>query len=259
MLGVLNPVSSTFGQYPPTGMSLDAYAASLASKRGLYVEVGMCIGFCMLITREVITRIGMLTEEVERIFFEDEDYCMRAQAAGFRCVVVQSSYVFHAEHRTVSRMGERERIFQRNQHWCEQRWGRRLRLAYPWFGPLEPGSEELRHRLEQALAWARRRAYVYVYCPMATRIDGERLFRSVGLVPHADVHWHPIPAWVARWSAMGAILARQKKRFDIILAPDERWRALMRRFQWLHRAPVVSLADGSQLDQLWQAKAHSPS
>ena len=130
-IGVLNPTSNTFGERPPRGRSLEDYAKALEAKRGLYVEVGMCIGFCMLISRQAIERVGLLTEEVERIFFEDEDYCMRAQHAGFQCVVVQSAYVFHAEHRTVSRMGERERLFQRNRQWCEERWGRWLRIAYP--------------------------------------------------------------------------------------------------------------------------------
>ncbi|HBH96921.1 MAG TPA: hypothetical protein DDX89_03900, partial [Candidatus Omnitrophica bacterium] len=87
-LGVLNPTSSTFGNHPPRGVSLNDYAERLAANGDRYVEVGVCIGFCLLITREVIHRIGYLSAEVERAFFEDEDYSMRAQAAGFRCVVV---------------------------------------------------------------------------------------------------------------------------------------------------------------------------
>ncbi|MBI1992790.1 MAG: glycosyltransferase family 2 protein, partial [Candidatus Omnitrophica bacterium] len=150
-LGVLNPESSTFGNVPPPGMSLDRYAESLACRRGAYVEVGMCIGFCLLITRGLIDRIGGLTEEVERIFFEDEDYCMRAQAAGFRCAVVQSAYVHHAEHKTVSRMREREAIFSRNQRWCHGKWGKWLRIAYPRLQPPVPSTEETRQWLEQLI------------------------------------------------------------------------------------------------------------
>ena len=258
-LGVLNPESSTFGRHPPRGLSLDAYAETLADTRGLYVEVGMCIGFCLLIKREVIERIGFLTEEVERIFFEDEDYSMRAQEAGFRCAVVSSAYVHHAEHRTVKRMGERERIFQRNQRWCEAKWGRWLRLACPQFLPLEPGSQELRAWLEQLLTWARRRTHVYAYGPATDGVTAEALFRSVGLVPHVDVLWHPLPRRGMRLAAGLAILKRQKKRFDAILAPDERWAAMMRRLAWAHRSRVIPLSDPEAVEGLWQGRRRSPS
>ncbi len=62
-VGVMNPTSSTFGNYPPRGVSLQAYADRLRSFRGQYTEVGMCIGFCMLVKREVLDRIGGLNEE----------------------------------------------------------------------------------------------------------------------------------------------------------------------------------------------------
>ena len=256
-IGVLNPVSSTFGNLPPRGVSLEAYAESLEAKRGLYVEVGMCIGFCMLIKRQVIERIGLLTEEVERIFFEDEDYCMSAQAAGFRCVVVQEAYVYHAEHRTVKQMEERERLFQRNRQWCEAKWGRWLRIAYPRFTAVQPGTPQLRTWLEELISWARKRTYVYVYCPTATGLTKDELFRSVGLVPHADVLWHPLPARLSRLTAVGAILKRQKKRFDAIVAPDEPWAALMRRLRWAHHAEVIPTAHLEELDRLCRTRAPS--
>ena len=258
-LGILNPESSTFGHHPPRGLSLEAYAGTLAAKRGLYVEVGMCIGFCMLIRRELIERIGVLTEEVERIFFEDEDYGMRAQEHGFRCVVVSSAYVHHAEHRTVKRMEERQRLFQRNQRWCEAKWGRWLRIAYPRFTEARPGTQELRAWLEQLIRLARRRAQVYVYCPATDGVTNEELFRSVGMVPHVDVCWHTLPRRLTRVAAGLAILKRQKKRFDAIVAPDERWAAVMRRLGWAHRSRVIPVSDTEALEGLWQGRSLSPS
>jgi GT2 family glycosyltransferase len=238
-LGVLNPASSTFGQHPPRGMALDAYAQQLQAQGLRWVEVGMCIGFCMLITRPVIDRIGYLTEEVERIFFEDEDYCMRAQQAGFRCGVAEASYVYHHEHRTVKRMGERERIFQANRRWCEQRWGPWRRVAVPHFAPLAAGSPDTRRRLAQWIELARRRTHLYVYAPIAAGLSDDALFESVGLVPHRDVQFRRIPAWGAAPAAAWGILLRRKKRFDAILAPDAAWGGLMRRLTWAHGAPIL--------------------
>lgn len=254
-IGVLNPASSTFGQRQPAGQSLEAYAQSLEVKRGGYVEVGMCIGFCLLITREVINRIGLLNEEVERIFFEDEDFSMRAQQAGYQCVVVEASYVYHAEHQTVQKMPEREALFSRNRRWCEDRWGRRLRIAWPRFSQLVPGSVELRKWLEQLIGWARRRTHVYVYCPTPEDLTPEMLFRSVQLVPHADIHWYKIPATLAPVTAMGYILRRRKKPFDLIVAPEAGWARAMHRLQWLHRAAIVPQEDEPQLIAQWQQKS----
>ena len=256
-VGVINPASSTLGNYPPKGMSLQAYADGLRQFHGQYVEVGMCIGFCMLIKREILNRIGGLNEEVERIFFEDEDFCMRAQQAGFQCVVAAGSYVYHAEHKTVRKMPEREALFTKNQRWCHQRWGRWVRVAWPRFEPVEPGSEELRQWLERLLVWTRRRTHVYVYYPTPPRMTKEALFRSVGLVPHADIHWCTIPKTWAPVTALGSILTRRKKPFDLIVAPQARWGRSVEGWRWLHRARVVPESDDAQLTARWKETSRS--
>jgi len=256
-LGVLNPASSTFGDAPPAGMPLEAYARSRHDQRGRYGEVGMCVGFCMLIKREVLDRIGGLSEEVERIFFEDEDFCMRAQQAGFQCAIAEGSYVFHAEHKTVKKMPEREALFTRNRLWCEARWGKRIRIAWPRLTPVIAGSDELRRWLQQLQAWVRRRTHVYVYCPVPRGMTKESLFRSVGLVPHGDIHWYPIPAVLASLAAAAKVLGRRKKPFDLIAAPTPGWGRLMRGLAWLHRAPVVPQANEELLLGEWKRASRS--
>lgn len=256
-VGVVNPASSTFSEYPAAGETPQAYAARRVARKGEYTEVGMCIGFCMLITRPVIDKIGGLTEEVHRIFFEDEDFCVRAQHAGFMCVVAQGAYVFHAEHKTVKKMPEREALFSGNQRWCHEKWGRWVRVAWPHLKPLAPGSEELRRYLNLMTGWARKRAHVYAYCPMPAGLSGRQLYESVGLVPHADVRWHPVPSGIAGLGAILRIILRQKKRFDIIVAPDDAWANLAKLFSWAHRAPVVVESNQEGLSDLWKQKSRS--
>ena len=251
-IGVVNPASSTFGDHPPRGMSFQAYADSRHALRGQWTEVGMCTGFCMLIKREVLDRIGLLSEEVERIFFEDEDFSMRAQQAGSLCVVAEGAYVYHAEHRSVRRLPEREALFARNQRWCHQKWGRWVRVAWPRFAPIAPGSEELRVWLERLVRWARRRTHVYVYAPMPPGMRRNDLFQSVGLRPHADVLWRPVPASLAPWASAGLILTRRKKPFDIIVAPEKPWSRYLRRLAWWHRATVIPEDDDTQLTSQWE-------
>ncbi len=256
-VGVVNPTSNTFGNRPPRGVSLEAYATLLRARRGAYTEVGMGIGFCLLIKREVLERIGGLSEEVERIFFEDEDFSRRAQQAGFQCVVAEAAYVHHAEHQTVRKMPEREALFTRNQRWCHQKWGQWVRMAWPRFRPVRPGSEELRHWLVRLREWARRRVHVYVYGPLPASTSVAELFRSVGLIPHADVLWHSVPTRLAPWVAAGLILKRRKKPFDLIVSPEPRWGRALSRLGWWHRAQVVPEAEEDQLIAQWRRRSRS--
>ena len=258
-IGVINPASSTLGNYPAMGMPLQAHADILRRQRsGQYTEVGMCIGFCMVVKRELLDRIGGFSEQVQRIFFEDEDFCMRAAVAGFQCVVAEGAYVFHAEHKTVRKMPEREALFARNRDWCRAQWGRRLRLAWPRSDVLRPGSPELKQWLEEMVAWTRHRTYVYAYCPMAMRMTKRDVFHSVGLIPHADIHWHVIPAALASVAAAAWILKRTKKPFDLIAAPSDRWARMMRGMRWWHRASVIPARDTAQLKAAWKAQSKSP-
>jgi GT2 family glycosyltransferase len=239
-LGVINPSSSTFGEAPAPGQALEAYAARLRQRAGQYTEVGMCIGFCMLITREVLQRIGGFSEEVDRIFFEDEDFCMRVQQAGFRCAVAHGAYVYHAEHKTVRKMPEREALFARNRDWCARRWGRRVRVLWPRFEPLQAGSPELRRWLEQLVGLARRRTHVYAYAVRSGAADLRALCVSAGIVPHADVQWHCGGQRMVPWLALWRVLVRtRRKPFDVIVTPKGFWSQVVRALQSWHRAIVV--------------------
>ncbi len=177
---------------------------------------------------------------------------MRAKQAGFLCVVAEASYVFHAEHKTVQKMPEREQLFARNRRWCEEKWGRRLRAAWPRFSMPRSGSLELRAWLELLIEWARRRMLVYIYAPTPRGMDAKALFRSVQLIPHANIQWRSIPVTGASWAATWGILQRQKKPFDLIVASDARWARTMERLRGFHRAEVVLQDDTTRLLALWQ-------
>lgn len=256
-IGVVNPASSTLGNVPSKGESIETYANSLKRFHGQYTEVGMCIGYCLLVKRAVVDRIGGLPEEVDRIFFEDEDFSMRAQQAGYRCLVAAGAYVYHAEHKTVRKMPEREALFAKNQRWCHEKWGRWVRMAWPRFTPVTLGSDELHDWLQQLVGWARRRVHVYVYCPTPAAWSRETLFRSVGLVPHADIRFHPVPRPLAPATALALIAKRRKKPFDLIVAPEARWARWAQRLRWLHRADVVLEDDEAQLTIQWKQKSRS--
>lgn len=83
----------------PEGMSPDDFAGlvkSLESKN--YPRVNVINGFCFMIRREVIDRIGFMDEENFPVGYgEENDFCIRAANAGFELAIADNSYVFHAK------------------------------------------------------------------------------------------------------------------------------------------------------------------
>ncbi len=59
-----------------------------------FQTVDYITGAAMLIKREVIEKIGLMREEYF-LYYEDVDWCIRARRAGYNCVVVPESHVWH--------------------------------------------------------------------------------------------------------------------------------------------------------------------
>lgn len=68
-------------------------------------EVTRLVGFCFLVKREVIEAIGLLDEQFGIGMFEDDDYCRRALAAGFRAVIAGDAFVHHFGSQTFASSG----------------------------------------------------------------------------------------------------------------------------------------------------------
>ena len=129
-IGFVNPSSNTSGQSPKKNESIDDYAASLKRFKGKAQELYTCRGFCMLIRREVVDKLGPLDEIYDLGYFEETDYCRRAQQAGFRIVRAKAAYVFHRENTSFKELKGNKILFERNEKIFFKRWGRPIRIAY---------------------------------------------------------------------------------------------------------------------------------
>ncbi len=94
----------------PAGWAIDGWAAALAENSGrLYPEMALLNGFCLLIRWEVIDAIGYFDEDAFGPGYgEENDYCLRARAAGWRLALADDAYVFHAQSRSYSHSRRRE-------------------------------------------------------------------------------------------------------------------------------------------------------
>lgn len=63
-------------------------------------QIGMAIGFCMLIKRECFDKVGLL-DEIFMNAWEDNDLCLRMAKEGFSIYVAQDCFVYHFGSKTI--------------------------------------------------------------------------------------------------------------------------------------------------------------
>ncbi len=88
-----------------------------------WFELNAVAGFCMLIKRKVIEKIGLFDEDFEYGLFEDRDYCCRARENGFKVYCAGDTFVYHFGHRTFEGNNLPQRhIFNKNMKRFKQKW-----------------------------------------------------------------------------------------------------------------------------------------
>lgn len=156
--GLLNPVCNGHSE---KNLTVNGYSKELsAENKGRYMEMNQCQGFCMFIKRELIDKIGYLDEKFGIGGFDDTDYSMRAYLAGYKSVCVHSAYVYHREHKSFDRLGDRKNIQSTGEREYFKKWPRHLRIALVFSVTKDTPGEEIRNFLDSALYLARKWCWV---------------------------------------------------------------------------------------------------
>jgi len=104
---------------------LQKFAASWAVKNsGRTTEVFRVLGFCLMVRRSVVDRIGGLDERFGIGFFEDDDFCVRAAIAGFKARIARDVLIYHFHNQTFK--GARidsEKVSAHNWELFKAKWG----------------------------------------------------------------------------------------------------------------------------------------
>ncbi|WP_141441388.1 glycosyltransferase [Vreelandella titanicae] len=106
----------------PCGVSEIEYARAFRRRSiGLYPTVPTGNGFCMYIRRACIKAVGKLDERAfPRGYGEENDFCMRARAQGWRHIIDDRTYVFHD--RSKSFGGEKDHLVAAGRSVVDQRY-----------------------------------------------------------------------------------------------------------------------------------------
>ena len=93
-------------QHYGSTQQLDGWAWGWCQRhRGEYLPVSRLIGFCLLLRGEMLEQVGHFDEAFGLGNCEDDDLGRRAEAAGWRLLIANDSFVHHYGHRTFDREG----------------------------------------------------------------------------------------------------------------------------------------------------------
>jgi GT2 family glycosyltransferase/glycosyltransferase involved in cell wall biosynthesis len=85
------------GPLPPDKTVAEMDAAFLAANRARQIDLPTAVGFCMYIRRDCLDHVGAFDEATfGRGYGEENDFCLRATAAGWRHLLACDTFVFHA-------------------------------------------------------------------------------------------------------------------------------------------------------------------
>ncbi len=186
----------------------------------------------MLIKREVIEKIGLLDESYEVGYFEEADYCRRAQKAGYRFARAKAAYVYHIERYTFDKRADREELFAKNRKLFESRWGESLRIAIIISKP--PKDRIDKDEIEQIIltsASENHRVYVLIE---------KNLIAKFNIAEHSNILIFGFNGIFFPLICLFKIVAKKApKRFNIILADDIVLFYILKISVFVHKAKLL--------------------
>lgn len=103
-----------------------------------YPDVVTGVGFCMLLRRSALEKVGVFDEIYGRGYCEESDLCMRLTTNGYRTVVANNVYVYHKGRASFR---NREERYQHNRKIFDARWEAEYKRQFRHFqkeNPLKP-------------------------------------------------------------------------------------------------------------------------
>ncbi|MBC7928504.1 MAG: glycosyltransferase [Bryobacteraceae bacterium] len=132
-IGLTAPVTNFSGNQTRIGTTyrncqqMEQFADHLAlQNEGAVMDVPVVPLFCGVISRQLWDRLGGLDERYQVGMFEDDDFSLRVQQAGYRTVTAEDCFIHHFGNGSFSKLSSRAslRIFHENKQAFEAKWQR---------------------------------------------------------------------------------------------------------------------------------------
>lgn len=233
-IGIVNPASNTLGNSPKSSShdDIDKCAEECLEHKGKYTEIGASIGFCSLIKKEVIEKIGGWDEEFSPGYFDDTEYSLRATNAGYKSVCARGAYVYHKEHASF-RDKNLEKIFKKNRELFYKKCGKPKRILYvideyddKYYKIIEKKSYDL----------ARKANWVWIFLLKA--------LPSLKIERHGNIRRFLLNPRFFMINSVWRILRRQKKKFDRIYVTNKKLAIALKLLRFIHRAKIENKIQG---------------
>lgn len=138
-IATVNPLSNRADNIDlplaPGASYLAMHAFLAIQRRGYYHDVVTGVGFCLLLRRSALERVGYFDPAYGHGYCEESDLCMKLTTSGFRTVVAEEVYVYHRGGGSFRDGTER---YLHNRRIFDQRWGVEYRRQFRAFRRADP-------------------------------------------------------------------------------------------------------------------------
>lgn len=256
--GLINPVGKGHIEHK---MLPEEYGRLIfKNNKGKFIEV-TAVGFCLLIKREVLEKIGFLDESFGIGGFDDFDYSRRAYRAGYKSVIALDSYVYHAVSSSFKLLDKREENFNKNEKIFFDKWEKFYRVLYVLS---QPQKDQLFIHFNSALGLARSYNWVHFWVFGTKEIidDLNEYIKNYRISEHQSLrksYFLKHKFFLKGFFLLHLILSifsrglkkKGHKQFNLIITDDSEIASFLTKFKKVINIPICFEANNSKkIDQL---------